>query len=345
MRVLITGGAGFIGSALARAHLARGDRVVVVDNLSAGRRERVPAGARFWQVDVAGPEMRAVFGAEGPFDVVSHHAALKDVRRALVDPGPDAEANILGTLNVLRLALEQGVGRFVFPSSAAVYGDPEVFPTPETAPIAPISPYGISKAAAELYCAFFARTHGLPTVSLRYSTVYGPTATEESEAGSITIFTRRLLGGMAPTIYGDGEQTRDYVNVEDVVRANLLVVDRAPRPWAVYNVATGIGVSINAVCRRLADCTVALGLPEPGPPVHVEARRGEVRHNVQDASRLTLETGWTPQVALDEGLARVVAAYHSEAAVPVAAAPAGPPAGLLSALGPRSLAGDGPAGR
>jgi UDP-glucose 4-epimerase len=325
MRVLITGGAGFIGSALARAHLARGDRVVVVDNLVAGRRERVPGGARFLPADVGGPDLEAVFAGEGPFDVVSHHAALKDVRRALIDPRPDAEANILGTLSVLRLAADYGTGRFVFPSSAAVYGDPQVFPTPETAPIAPISPYGISKAAAELYCAFFARTRGLPAVALRYSTVYGPTAPEGSEAGSITAFTRRLLTGRAPIIYGDGQQTRDYVNVEDVVRANIRVLEVAPRPWAVYNVATGVETSINGVCRRLAACTAAAGVPNPGPPEYAPAKLGEVRRNVQDATLLRRETGWAPLVALDEGLAHVVAAYQAERSSLAAPAPVGAP--------------------
>jgi UDP-glucose 4-epimerase len=309
MRVLITGGAGFIGSALARAHLQRGDEVTVVDNLVAGRRELVPEGARFQRLDIAAPELEDVFAAGGPFDVVSHHAALKDVRRALVDPKPDAEANIVGTLNVLRLAAAHGTGRFVFPSSAAIYGDPTAFPTPETAPIAPISPYGISKAAAELYCAFFARTIGLPAVALRYSTVYGPKASEESEAGSITIFARRLLRGERPTIYGDGQQSRDFVYVDDVVRANLLAVDRAPRPWAAYNVATGHEITITDVVHRLAAAVGTDLTPEYAP-----AKAGEVRRNVQDAGQIREAIGWAPQVSIDEGLAQVARAYRVELA-------------------------------
>lgn len=278
MRVLITGGAGFIGSALARAHLQRGDEVTVVDNLVAGRRELVPEGARFRRLDIASPELEDVFAAGGPFDVVSHHAALKDVRRALVDPKPDAEANIVGTLNVLRLAAAHGTGRFVFPSSAAIYGDPTTFPTPETAPIAPISPYGISKAAAELYCGFFARTIGLPAVALRYSTVYGPKASEESEAGSITIFARRLLRGERPTIYGDGQQTRDFVHVDDVVR----------------RLAAAVGTDLT--------------------PEYAAAKAGEVRKNVQDAGLIREALGWTPRVSIDEGLAQVARAYRAELA-------------------------------
>jgi UDP-glucose 4-epimerase len=221
MKVLITGGAGFIGSALARAYLDRGDQVTVVDSLVSGRPEQVPAGARLHRLDVGSPELAAIFAREGPFDLVSHHAALKDVRRALIDPGPDAEANILGTLNVLRCAAEAGSGRLVFPSSAAVYGETALRPTPESAPVAPISPYGISKAAAEAYCAFFARNRSLPAVALRYSTVYGPAASEESEAGVITIFTRRMLNRITPAIYGDGEQTRDLIYVDDIVRAQI----------------------------------------------------------------------------------------------------------------------------
>jgi UDP-glucose 4-epimerase len=262
---------------------------------------------------VGTPDLRDVFVEDGPFDVVSHHAALKDVRRALVDPKPDAEANIVGTLNVLRLAAEHGTGRVVFPSSAAIYGDPAIFPTPESAPIAPISPYGISKAAAELYCAFFARTRGLPAVALRYGTVYGPMANEQSEAGSITIFTRRLVDGRAPMIFGDGEQTRDYVYLDDVVRANLGAIDRAPRPWAAYNVATGVETTINGVCRLLAQ-TVGV----PFRPEYAQARAGEVRRNAQDAGLIRREIGWSPRVSLEEGLARVVEAYRAE----LAAAPA-----------------------
>jgi UDP-glucose 4-epimerase len=309
MRVLITGGAGFIGSALARAHLERGDEVFVVDSLITGRRDLVPAGARFSRLDVGTPDLEAVFVEDGPFDVVSHHAALKDVRGALVDPKPDAEANIVGTLNVLRLAAEHGAGRLIFPSSAAIYGDPTIFPTPESAPVGPISPYGISKAAAELYCAFFARTRGLPAVALRYGTVYGPTASEQSEAGSITIFTRRLVDGRPPVIFGDGEQSRDYVYVDDVVRANLLAIDHAPRPWAVYNVATGVETTINGVCRLLAETVGA-----PFRPEYAQAKAGEVRRNVQDAGLIRREIGWSPRVSLEEGLARVVEAYRAEVA-------------------------------
>jgi UDP-glucose 4-epimerase len=304
MRVLITGGAGFIGTNLARAYLERGDDVTVVDSLVTGRQEWLAAGARLHRVDMRSPDLERVFSANGPFDLVSHHAALKDVRKALTDPRGDAETNILGTINVLRCAREYGARRVVYASSAAIYGDAEVLPTPETAPMAPISPYGISKAAAEAYCAYFARSLGLPIVALRYGTVYGPNATEETEAGVITIFARRLLAGEPVTIYGDGEQTRDLVYVDDVVRANLLAGERAPEPWAVYNVATGVQSSINDVYRHLARLTETAR-----PAAYQPAKLGEVRFNAQDAGRIRQDLGWMPAVGLRDGLARVVEAY------------------------------------
>jgi UDP-glucose 4-epimerase len=322
MRVLVTGGAGFIGGAVARAYLERGAAVIVVDSLATGRREWVPPGAHFYLMDVGSPLLERVFEAHGPFDVVSHHAALKDVRKALADPGPDAQANILGTLNVLRCAAGHGTGRFVFPSSAAIYGDAAQRPTPETAPIDPISPYGISKAAAEAYCAYFARHRGVPAVALRYGTVYGPQATEESEAGAITAFARRMLAGRRPVIFGDGKQTRDFVHVDDVVRAHLLAAERAPTPWATYNVATGTEASLNEVYRLLAASTGYAGTPEYESP-----RPGEVRRNAQDVSLVRRELGWSPRIGLGEGLAQVVAAYRADTAEPAGAAGADPRTG------------------
>lgn len=318
MRVLITGGAGFIGSGIARAYIARGADVTVVDSLVTGRRAWVPDGARFHLLDIRDPLLERVFQMDGPFDVVSHHAALKDVRKALIDPSGDADANIIGTLNVLRCAAEHDTGRLMFPSSAAVYGDAAVLPISETASISPISPYGISKAASELYCAYFAHNRGLSTVALRCGTVYGPAAAEESESGVITIFARRMLAGRQPTIYGSGEQTRDLVHVQDVVRANLLAAERAPRPWSVYNVSTGTQNTINDVYRRLAAET---GFPTP--PNYEAPKPGEILFNQQDVTRIFAEIGWRAETSLDEGLADVVRAYRrtSEMAAPVAAAP------------------------
>jgi UDP-glucose 4-epimerase len=315
MRILITGGAGFIGSALARVYVAQGADVTVVDSLLNGRRESVPDGVRLRVCDIRDPALEDVFREHGPFDVVSHHAALKDVRKALIDPSTDADVNIVGTLNVLRCAAEHQTGRFMFPSSAAVYGDPDVFPTSEAEPVAPISPYGIAKAAGEAYCRFFALNRGLPVVALRYSTVYGPAAAEEGEAGVITIFAKRMLSGRRPIIFGDGEQTRDLVHIDDVVHANLLAAERAPRPWAVYNVATGVETSVRHMFHL-----VASGAEFGEEPVWEAPKAGEVRRNVLDAARIRSELGWAPQHELEEGLRRVVEAYRAEVGEPVLAA-------------------------
>ena len=305
-RVLITGGAGFIGSALAAAYQARGASVTAVDSLVTGRRDQVPEGVVLHALDVRDDALLDLFRAEGPFDLVLHYAALKDVRKALVDPRGDAEANVLGTLNVLRCAAETGAGRFVYPSSSAIYGEPVQLPTPESNAPAPISPYGISKWAAEAYCAYFAQSRGLPCVALRYGTVYGPAAAEETEAGVITIFARRMLAGQQPVIYGDGEQTRDLVYVDDIVAASMLAASAAPEPWAVYNVGNGQEVSINQVYRELARCAEFTA-----PPVYDAPKPGEVRRNCLDASRIKQDLGWQPRVSLHDGLAQVVNTYLS----------------------------------
>jgi UDP-glucose 4-epimerase len=316
MRVLITGGAGFIGSTLARAHLERGDRVTVVDNLVTGRRDWAPTGASFHQVSVGDAALERVFEAEGPFDVVSHHAALKDVRRALIDPGPDAEANILGTLNLLRCAAAHKTGRIIFASSAAVYGDAAQRPTPESAPLGPISPYGISKTACEHYLSFFAHNRGLSAVALRYGTVYGPAAAEESEAGVITIFVKRMLAGKRPTVFGNGEQTRDFVHVDDIVGANLAAAERAPAPWAVYNVAHGIETSLNQLYHLLQEQTGYQLAPE-----YLDRKPGEVLLNCKDPTRIQRDLGWQARLSMREGLASVVAAYRADGAQGAAAVP------------------------
>jgi UDP-glucose 4-epimerase len=305
MRALITGGAGFIGSALGRALLARGADVTVVDNLVTGRREWVPERARFHALSIADRQLDRVFEEDGPFDYVFHFAALKDVRKSLMDPASDAEANILGTLNVLSCAAQRGVGRLVFSSSAAVYGDARIRPTPESEPGDPISPMGIAKYSCEQYIRFFTATRGLRAVALRYSTVYGPNAAEESEGGVTTIFIRRMLEGRRPQVFGDGEQTRDFIHLDDIVRANLHVAEHENRPWAVYNVSTGIETSLNELYRELMEQTGYRELPE-----YLERKPGEILRNAQDPSLLARELGWQAQVTLRDGLRHVVAAYR-----------------------------------
>lgn len=311
MKVLVTGGAGFIGSHVADAYLQRGDDVWVLDDLSSGRRENVPAAAEFVQADVADPAVRGLF-REVRFDVVNHHAAQIDVRSSVADPAKDARVNVLGLLNLTEGALEVGTGRFVYVSSGGVvYGEPTTRPTPETAPKLPLSPYGVSKLAGEHYLHYYSAVRGLEYVALRYGNVYGPRQDPHGEAGVVAIFCERLLQGRPLTIFGDGEQTRDYVFVGDVVAANLAATDlavAAARPegereqpgldGAAFNVGTGTGTSVN----RLADLLEEVAGARPGR-VHGDARPGELRHSALDASRLS-RLGWAVATRLEDGLNR-----------------------------------------
>ncbi|MCG6987592.1 MAG: NAD-dependent epimerase/dehydratase family protein [Gemmatimonadetes bacterium] len=302
-RVLVTGGAGFIGSNVADAFLAAGDEVWVVDDLSSGKRRNVHADAHFVEMDIGNPALRDLF-RDVRFDVVSHHAAQIDVRVSVADPQRDARINVMGLLNVTEAALEVGTRRVIFISSGGVvYGEPEEIPTPETAPKLPLSPYGVTKLTGELYLNYYRRVRGLEYVALRYSNVYGPRQDPHGEAGVIAIFCSRLLDGERLTIFGDGEQTRDYVFVGDVVAANLLAADVALSPdggldGVAFNVGTGVGTSVN----RLADVLEGVAGESPGRE-HREERRGELRHSTLDAGRIRAH-GWTPGHSLEEGLRR-----------------------------------------
>ncbi|HET9982895.1 MAG TPA: NAD-dependent epimerase/dehydratase family protein [Longimicrobiales bacterium] len=303
-RVLVTGGAGFIGSNVADAFHARGDRVWVVDDLSSGRRENVGPGIEFVEMDIGSPDLDRLFADVGGFDIVSHHAAQIDVRKSVMDPRLDARINIDGLLNVLDSALRHGTSRFVFVSSGGVvYGEPEQRPTPETAPKGPLSPYGVTKLAAEYYLHYFHRVHGLEYVALRYSNVYGPRQDPHGEAGVVAIFSTRLLRGEPITIFGDGNQTRDYVYVGDVVAANLRATEIALPPATGiddrgFNVGTGRETTVNELAGVLMEVS--------GRRVDVrfaDARPGELRNSCLDASRLRA-LGWAPATSLRDGLGR-----------------------------------------
>nr|MBA3584854.1 NAD-dependent epimerase/dehydratase family protein [Gemmatimonadota bacterium] len=249
-RVLVTGGAGFIGSHVADRFLAEGCEVTVLDDLSTGRRDNVPAGTRFVEMDLNDPALSDLF-AEGRFDVVNHHAAQIDVRVSVADPGRDARSNVLGLLNVLERALEHGSRRVVYVSSGGVvYGEPGVVPTAEDHALLPLSPYGVAKLAGEQYLHYYARVRGLEYGALRYSNVYGPRQSPHGEAGVVAIFGSRILAGEPITIFGDGTQERDYVYVSDVVEANWRAATRPlPPPDSLsdrgWNIATGRGTSVN----------------------------------------------------------------------------------------------------
>ncbi|MGH7701065.1 MAG: NAD-dependent epimerase/dehydratase family protein, partial [Gemmatimonadales bacterium] len=256
-RVLITGGAGFIGSHVADAHLAAGDDVTVLDDLSSGARSNVPAAARFVEGDVRSAEARALV-ATGGFAILNHHAAQMDVRRSVADPVFDAQVNVLGLLNLLEGARAGGVRRVVFASSGGtVYGESQALPLAEEAPKFPASPYGTAKLAAEYYLATYAQLYGLEAVALRYSNVYGPRQRADGEAGVVAIFGRRILAGEPLIIYGDGEQTRDMVFVGDVAEANVAAATCALPPLdavdaRAWNIGTGVETSVNRLAELLA---------------------------------------------------------------------------------------------
>ena len=300
-RVLVTGGAGFIGSHVVDAHLALGDDVWIVDNLSSGRRENVPHGAELVVLDVRDDEVRNLF-REVRFDIVNHHAAQIDVRVSVLDPSKDASINLLGLLNLTEAAIEVGTRRFVYVSSGGVvYGEPEQIPTPESAPKLPRSPYGVTKLTGEHYLYYYRVVRGLEYVALRYSNVFGPRQDPHGEAGVVAIFCNRLLSGTPLTIYGDGEQTRDYVFVRDVVSANMLAStvqlgEGEGLDARAFNVGTGVASSVN----RLADALEAIAGSAPGRDRQAE-RPGELRHSTLDSSLLRSQ-GWSPAFTLEQGL-------------------------------------------
>src|SRR5215204_885278 len=275
MKTLVTGGAGFIGSNLVDGLIDRGDEVTAVDDLSTGRESNLePAlggGARLVELDIRDAEAVAECVEQAAPEVIFHLAAQIDVRKSVADPANDARINVEGTINLLRAATRAGVSRFVNTSTGgAIYGEGQILPAPEDHPVAPEAPYGLSKFCAESYCEVFARLHGLSTVSLRYGNVYGPRQDPLGEAGVIAIFCGKLLEGERPSIFGDGEQTRDYVFVGDVVDANLQAA--GSQAGGPFNIGTGVPSSV-------LDIVAALARHEPGfEAEHAPERPGEVQH-------------------------------------------------------------------
>lgn len=305
LKILVTGGAGFIGSTTVDLLVARGDNVWVVDDLSTGRLENLNPEAEFHQVDI-GEEGLLLMFAEEKFDAVMHCAAQIDVRKSVADPVSDARSNILGTLNLLECARRTGVKRFCFSSTGgAIYGDTDQRPTPVGAPCVPISPYGITKLSVEHYLHYYRVVHGLDSFVLRYGNVYGPRQNPHGEAGVVAIFAQRMLAGQPLTINGDGTQTRDYVFVEDVARANVLAL--GDPEGGMVNVGTGVERDVNAVFHLLNEALQARREESHGP-----AMPGEQRTSCLEIGATEKRLGWKPRVTLEEGIRRSAEWFRSQ---------------------------------
>lgn len=294
---LVTGGAGFIGSHVADALLQAGHRVLVLDDLSGGKQENVPSAAEFNQLDIRSAAAADLIRRE-EIEVLVHHAAQMDVRRSTDDPAFDAEVNVLGTLNLLKAACEAKVRQVIFASTGgAIYGEQDVFPATEEHPTRPLSPYGVSKLAGERYLYYFHQAYGLDAACLRYANVYGERQNPHGEAGVVAIFLQRLLRGEACTINGDGLQTRDYVHVSDIVRANLAVVGH--QGFHTYNVGTGVESSVVELYRGLTKALQLDAAAQHGP-----AQPGEQQRSSIDAGRIRRELELPTPVSLAQGLER-----------------------------------------
>ena len=303
MKVLVTGGAGFIGSHLVDRLIQEGHEVVVVDNLSTGKRRNLNRAARFFKLDIQSWRLERVFRNERP-NLVMHLAAQMDVRKSVEDPTFDAQVNVLGTLNVLQQSIKHGVRKVVFSSSGgAIYGEQEIYPAPESHVTKPLSPYGISKLCGEQYLSYYQRVNGLQVVALRYANVYGPRQDPEGEAGVIAIFIQKLLNNEQAIVNGNGRQTRDFVYVEDVVEANLAAMGQDIQ--GTFNVGTGEETSINDLLRVLVQHTNSTCKEVHGP-----AKGGEQARSVIDSGKLRQELSWESKTELSEGLKHTVDYFH-----------------------------------
>jgi UDP-glucose 4-epimerase len=305
--ILVTGGAGFIGSHIVDALIAAGHSVAVVDNLHTGKLTNVHPAARFYQADIRdAEELARIFAAEKPA-VVYHEAALADVRASVREPAVYAEVNVIGTLNVLEAARAGAARKVIFASTGgAVYGEPAELPASETCPPRPLDPYGASKLAGEAYLYTYRHNFGLDYCALRYANVYGPRQDPEGEAGVVAIFAGAMLRGRPAIINGDGRQQRDFIYVGDIARANLLALEHGS---GVYNLGSGVATDINTIYDELAAATGYAAPAQHGP-----AKLGEVRNIYLDAGRARRELGWEPAVSLREGLQRTVAFFRERLA-------------------------------
>ncbi len=305
MRILVTGGAGFIGSHVVDKYIAAGHQVIVVDDLSTGNRANLNPQATFYHVDVRSPELCAIFEREKP-DVVNHHAAQVNVRRSVSEPLFDAQINVLGSINVLECARQYKVRKVIYISSGgAIYGEPVELPCDEDHPVQPLSPYGASKYIVERYLYLYQQNYGLDYTVLRYGNVYGPRQDPSGEAGVVAIFAGLMVENESPTVYGSGEQERDFVYVEDCARANLLALERGS--GRAYNLGAGLGISINQIfdlLRRITACDCEA--------IYAPAKVGETFRIYLDVTRAREELNWQVTVDLEEGLRRTVDYFENQ---------------------------------
>ena len=307
MKILVTGGAGFIGSHLVDRLLEIGHEVVVVDNLATGYRHHLNPCAKFYEASLLDSELGEIFQREKP-DIVSHHAAQNDVRRSNADPVFDAQHNIIGSIHLIQCCIEYGVKKVIYASSGGtVYGEPIYLPVDEAHPIAPISPYGISKHTVEHYLFLASANAGINYTVLRYANIYGPRQHPHGGAGVIAIFAESMLRGVSPTIFGDGSSTRDYLFISDAVEANLLALTGGDRE--IYHVSNGEQVSLNELFCRLKQIIGSItghkGIFEMSP-IYAEPRLGEIHQIALSPEKIEGDLGWTPQISLKDGLAQTV---------------------------------------
>ncbi|MCP4896984.1 MAG: NAD-dependent epimerase/dehydratase family protein [bacterium] len=306
LSICVTGGAGFIGSHVADACIAEGHRVVIVDDLSSGSKRNVPTQAQLEVCDIRS-DHAATLMADGGFDLLIHHAAQMDVRRSVADPSFDADVNICGLINLVENGCRGKLQQVIFSSTGgAIYGEQDYFPADEQHPTRPVSPYGVSKLASEHYLEYFAHHYGIAATCLRYANVYGPRQNPHGEAGVVAIFINRLLAGEVPTINGDGCQTRDYVFVRDIVRANLAAIGRSG--FQTFNVGTGVETDVNVLYGNIL--TVMNGGPDA---LHGEAQPGEQLRSVISSALLESELGVRPNTEFIDGLRDTVTWFRQQA--------------------------------
>ena len=306
MKILVTGGAGFIASQIVDEYIRLGHQVSIIDNLSTGRRININPLAKFYETDIReAASVREIF-EQGNFDVLNHHAAQMDVRKSVDDPVFDATVNIVGVLTLLESAVKTGVKRVIFASSGgAIYGEQDYFPADEFHPTRPISPYGVAKLTTEQYLFYYKAVYGMDSVSLRYANIYGPRQNPHGEAGVVAIFTTKLLAGGQPVINGDGKQTRDYVFVGDVVQANVLALNCDGS--SVFNIGTGVETDVNQLFHYLKKSANSSAVEK-----HVEAKKGEQSRSVLTSAKIEKQLGWKPSVTLAEGLHRTVEYFRTK---------------------------------